>query len=299
MKKLTKKEIAEGIQAIPIERILLGANSPKGIKLTKRQKEFAEQVVKTGNKTEAYRRAYTSNGKNTTASRNANTVAKNSKVQTYIIALETAKEVEEYLLPTQLRTMAIQKLSSMALNDELPPAQQLKALELVGKMSEVSLFSQKVEHIHSVDSNTLKAQLLTAITTAIGNSRTLHTKTKRTAHDLLREIQQDDEQNSFPSLEIPHLIPTPNENAEHDTPPTPTHPNPSLTMVSELHTIPHNQSPSQSEELSPLQMKRLQQVVDIKEEKSEKEGVGVQNPGWIEKKMSIETPPITNWVEKG
>jgi len=298
MKKLTKKEIAEGIQSIPIERILMGANSPNGLKLTKRQKEFAEQVVKTGNKTEAYRRAYTSNGKNTTASRNANTVAKNSKVQTYITALETAKEVEEYLLPTQLRTMAIQKLSSMALNDELPPAQQLKALELVGKMSEVSLFSQRVEHIHSVDSNTLKAQLLTAITTAIGNSRTLHSKTKRTAQELLKEIQNNDEDSNFPTLEISHY-PTPNDFLEHEPPPTPTHPNPSLTIGLELHTIPHNQSPSQSKELSPLQMKRLQQVVDIKEEKSEKEGVGVQNPGWIEKEMNIETTPITNWVEKG
>ena len=91
MKKLTKKEIAEGIQAMPIERIILGANSKNGIKLTKKQKEFAEQVVATGNKTEAYRRAYNTNGKRTTASRDAIKVSSNPNVLTYINALNAHK----------------------------------------------------------------------------------------------------------------------------------------------------------------------------------------------------------------
>jgi len=191
MKKLTKKEIAEGIQSVPIERILLGANSKNGIKLTKKQKEFAEQVVATGNKTEAYRRAYNTNGKRTTASRDAIKVSSNPNVLTYMNALNAQKEVEEYLLPTRLRALAIHKLSNMALNDELPPAQQLKALELVGKMTEVALFSERREIVHTLDSNTLKAKLMDAVQLAIKNSKTIQARTKKTAQELLAELSAD------------------------------------------------------------------------------------------------------------
>ena len=190
MKRLTKKEIAEGMKSVPIETIILGSQSKQGIKLTKKQKDFAEAVVATGNKTEAYRRAYNHKGKNTTASRNAQAVVKNTNVQTYITALEAHKEVETYLLPARLRAMATHKLSSMALNDDLPPAQQLKALELVGKMTEVSLFSERREIIHSLDASSLKDQLMQAIQLAINNSKTIQARTKKTAQQLLAEISE-------------------------------------------------------------------------------------------------------------
>jgi hypothetical protein len=308
MKKLTKKEIAEGIQAIPIERILLGANSKNGLKLTKKQKEFAEQVVKTGNKSEAYRRAYNHKGKRTTASRNAQTIATSTNVQTYIQALSVAKEAEEYLLPSRLRTMAINKLANMALNDDLAPAQQLKALELVGKMSEVSLFSQKVEHIHSVDSNTLKAQLLTAITTALGNSKSLQSKVKRTAESLLAELNGSD----LVEIEgVASEIPTP------EPPTTPHHPKINSLVAEHLHSIPHNESPSHnqpptidSQEIDTrVNTYTYNNVTHLGENPNmsnnvthvgiNPKGEGVTKMDWVENNNVIETPPITNWVEKG
>jgi len=188
MKKLSRKEIQEGLQQVPIERVILGAAGPNGIKLTKKQKAFAQAVVETGNKTEAYRRAYNTDGKRTTAAAEAQKVAKTPAVATYIQALEAAQEVREYLLPARLREMAVQKLSSMALNDELKPSEQLKALELVGKMSEVALFSERREIVHSLNSADLKAQLMDAVQAAINNSKTLHSKTKRSAAELLAEI---------------------------------------------------------------------------------------------------------------
>ena len=296
MKKLTKKEIAEGIQAIPIERILLGANSPNGLKLTKKQKEFAEQVVKTGNKSEAYRRAYDHKGKRTTAARDAQKVATAPHVATYINALSMAQEVEEYLLPSRLRTMAINKLANMALNDDLAPAQQLKALELVGKMSEVSLFSQRVEHIHSVDSNTLKAQLLTAITTALGNSKSLQTRVKRTAESLLAEINND----SIYDLQPIEGVEA--ENLGSESPTTPHHPKINSLVAEHLHSIPHNQSPPiDSQEILESNDTRVNtytynNVIHVGENPN---GEGVTKMDWVESNNVIETPPITNWVEKG
>jgi phage terminase small subunit len=172
---------------------MLGASNPSNIRLTKKQKTFAEELVKTGNKTEAYRRSYDTNGKRETASRDAQKIANNPHVSTYVNALTMANEVEEYLLPSRLRTMAIHKLSNMALNDDLPPAQQLKALELIGKMSEVSLFTHRAEVIHTVDSNSLRVKLMEAIQVAIQRSQSIHVKTKRSAQELLDEINNVEE----------------------------------------------------------------------------------------------------------
>lgn len=206
MKKMTKAEISEAMQSIPVERLLLGNN--KEVRLTKKQKVFAEQLVKTGNKTEAYRLAYDTNGTPRTQGRDAIKVSQNPIVATYVQALENAKAVEEYVLPKRLRAMAIQKLSSMALNDELPPSQQLKALELVGKMTEVALFSDRRELVHTLDSNALKEQLMNAVQSAISNSTSIQAKTKRTANDLLAELNAEviDVEEKVDGINIPSSV---------------------------------------------------------------------------------------------
>jgi len=314
MKKLTKKEIAEGIQSVPIERIILGANSKNGIKLTKKQKEFAEQVVATGNKTEAYKRAYNTNGKRTTASPQANKLSKNANIATYINALNAQKEVEEYLLPTRLRALAIHKLSNMALNDELPPAQQLKALELVGKMTEVALFSERREIVHTLDSNTLKAKLMDAVQLAIKNSKTIQARTKKTAQELLAELSADAidvesndvtmhddanktsnlfyENNSIDSKEDGDgvQIPLSDDTTRGDAPIFQSHDG------EHLHSIPHNESPLETQH---MQLHMLQAVDLNKENLKNVEGVPMQRTDWVEKSAFSQTPPITNWVEKG
>jgi phage terminase small subunit len=245
VKKLTRKEIAEGLKSVPIERILLGA-TPSNLRLTKKQKTFAEEVVKTGNKTEAYRRAYDTQGSRKTQGRDAIKVSSNPNVSTYINALECAKEAEEYLLPQRLRTMAIHKLSNMALNDDLPPAQQLKALELIGKMSEVSLFTHRAEVIHTVDSNSLRTKLMDAIQVAIQRSTSLHTKTKRSAEELLAEI------NAAEPIDVLYVehdtdvvdVDTDGDvsaDGETDTPRTPTTPFSTGTDQPDLHSIPHSE----------------------------------------------------------
>lgn len=248
---------------MPIERVLLGATSPNGVKLTKKQKAFAEQVVATGNKTEAYKRAYDTKGSSKTASRDAQKVASKPAVSTYIEALEAAKEAREYLLPTRLREMAIQKLASLALSNEIAPAQQLKALELVGKMTEVALFSERREIVHSLNSADLKAKLMDAVQLALVNSKGLRTQTKRSAAELLAEITQE-----HGSIDVESRpVETNNQDNDPDQTnsktnqsssdlegdgssipvlPTPTEGQPpflSEPTAGHLHSISHNQSP--------------------------------------------------------
>jgi len=317
MKRLTKKEIAEGMKAVPIETIILGSQSKQGIKLTKKQKAFAENVVATGNKTEAYKRAYNHKGKNTTASRNAQTIVKSTNVQTYITALEAQKEVEEYLLPPRLRAMAIHKLSSMALNDDLPPAQQLKALELVGKMTEVALFTERRELVHTMDSNTLKAKLMDAVQLAIKNSNSLRVSTKRTAEQLLAEINdpvdvvsrevhddgnQDDQEQSQEDS-ISETGDTGSSFGNSEPPPSATTPFLPDSDAGHLHSISHNQSPSNLTltpvtVTNPLESNTYEEL-SINPDMLVPIGRGVQNPNWQEKDTVLKTPPSSFSNQKG
>lgn len=277
MKKLSKREIAEAMKTMPIERILLGANNPANLKLTKKQKDFAEAAVATGNKTEAYRRAYNSKGKRTTAAAEANKVSKNPNVSTYILALEAHKAAEEYLLPARLRSMAIHKLSSMALNDDLKPSEQLRALELVGKMSEVSLFSERREIVHSLDSGSLKDKLMEAVQLAIANSKSIRHTTKRDAQQLLNELNEPIDIEAGDIKELEKAASSEVEAVENEdipTPPTPIPPFLPDAMAGHMHSIPDNQLPKNA-------------------------GEGVQNVSRETIDPVTETPPLVNSEQKG
>ena len=310
MNKLSRQDIKEGMKAIPIEKIVLGSNNPNGVKLTKKQKHFAEQLVVTGNKTEAYRRAYKADGKRQTNARNAQNVAKNSHVQTYIMALEAAKQAEEYLLPARLRALTIHKLSQLALSDEIAPAQQLKALELIGKMTEVALFSERREIVHSLDSNTLKAKLMEAVQLAISKSKSIRTSTKRTAQDLLAEITDVEAKASAPEAD--------GEGFSDVAVATPTgvHPPESVSIgAGHLHSIPDNQSasipipdnqspanpenPSNESDLTipnGTVAKVMSDGVYISEDVY---GGGVVKTDWVDGEVVMEKAPVTVWNEKG
>jgi hypothetical protein len=171
------------------------------------------------------------------------------------MALEAHKEVETYLLPARLRAMATHKLSSMALNDDLPPAQQLKALELVGKMTEVSLFSERREIIHSLDASSLKNQLMQAVQLAINNSKTIQARTKKTAQQLLAEISEpvdyvevaedkdivDSPSNTMGSGTVNGILPTPQGGDDQFF---------SMADAGHLHSIPHKELPSKSKNVT-------------------------------------------------
>ena len=280
MKKLTRKEIKEGLEQVPIEQVLLGAVGTNGVKLTKKEKAFAESVVKTGNKTEAYRRAYDHKGKPTTASRDAQKVASRPNVSTYIEALEAAKEAREYLLPARLREMAIQKLASLALSAEIAPAQQLKALELVGKMSEVALFSERREVVHSLDSGSLKDQLMRAVQLAISNSSSLRTSDKRSAAQLLAEINQAED---IEAVEIPRPGDQPDTMSAALISETTAQPQDDLKTRPPASGHPPNCPDGTAGHLHSISDTQL----------SEKTGVGgIQNPQWVEVGTDIQLIPI-------
>jgi hypothetical protein len=264
MKKLSRKEITEGLEQIPINQILLGSGKA-GITLTKKQKAFAEEVVKTGNKSASYRKAYNTKGKATTAHRDAQKIANNPKVVTYIQALEQAKEAETYLLPARLRSIAIHRLTGLALNDEIAPAQQLKALELIGKMTEVALFTERRELVKVTDSEQMRDQLMKSIRLAFSSGGAIDVEASE-VDSLLDEISgkghvddanpdydsQIDAEQDADTRPIAGGEASGNEILE--TPPDPDPQNSTTLATGPLHSIPLNKSHSKSDRLTPVNL---------------------------------------------
>ena len=252
--KLTRKQIKEGLEATPIDTLLLG--SPKT--LTAKQKEFAKGVAMGKPKAQAYREAYDTN---TTANAQAvegYRLSNNPHISLMIESMKVSLEAQKYLLPAHLRALTIQKLTEKALDPDVNHAQQIKALELLGKITEVSLFSERKEIITTDTSATAKDRLIQSLAQAIRSSSNITSAKKAEADQLLNEITGGNLANPNPeTIDQPeaesigkdhqHESQVFSESASEDmaetiTPPMPTTQNFDDFGAGPTHTIPLKQS---------------------------------------------------------
>jgi hypothetical protein len=304
--KITRQAIKETLKQTPIEQILVGAHNVDKVNLTKKQKDFARKVAEGKPKAQAYRETYNSQGKPQTEAQEGNRLAKNPKISAMIESFTLANEAREYLIPAQIRTMAIQNLVSIAINEEEKTSNKLKALELIGKMSEVSLFAETKTHVHLHSSDDIKGQLLAGLRQAFSNSRGLNDLAKRKAESLLIELSEARTIEQAEEIEPA----TPSEILEPATPPTPDPKNEADADGLLLHSIPLKQSDSNSllEDLTPtpggvtipLESDTCPSIGSYPDAlEAQNKGVGVINSGQSAPEVPRETPPLTNWVEKG
>jgi hypothetical protein len=278
--KLSKKQISEAIQHTPFDKIL-----GNDIKLTSKQRKFTENIVLKGmNKTEAYRNAYDTQGKPNGQSVNANKLSNNTKVSLMINQLQASETIKHLILPTSLRALAIEKITELAIDDDISPRDRLKALELIGKFTEVGLFEDRDQTATIVsNSDEVKQQLMDSLRKAIGSSLSVSEDKKRSADELLSEIRQGHIQDAElieDSEEVSEeLHATPHNIADSETPPHPAPLNSGIDEGEILHTIPHNQS-AISERITP--------VLDEEEE----EGEGVSEILRNELGIDIENTPL-------
>jgi hypothetical protein len=310
--KLTRSQVKEGIKQTPIENILLGSLNADKVRLTKKQKDFAKAVALGKPKAQAYREAYDSKAKPATQSNEGHKLMKNPTISAMVEAFTVANEAREYLIPAQIRTMAIQNLVSIAINEEEKTSNKLKALELIGKMSEVQLFTERKEHIHLHSSEDIRGQLLAGLKNAFSNSRGLNDLAKRKAESLLIELAEartinteESESQTFSEDGAPHC--------EIENPATPPNPDPQNEADADgllLHSIPLNRSDSHSlladltppadEVTIPLESDTCASIgVNPDESNAQIEGEGVINSGQSAAEVPRETPPLSNSNKKG
>lgn len=226
MAKLSRKQIKEGLDQIPIDSVLLGVDSPIG-KLTHKQREFARLVALGETKSGAYRGAYNSTGKPHTVAVTGHKLASRPDIQMTIDAYKLANEAAKYRTPIQLRELVIHQLTQHALNTECPPAQRIKALELLGKVSEVAAFTDRKETVVVNQSGDIRTKLLESLRQVVDVEDV--TVKDADADSLLDEIAGGNCGDPLPET---HYTPTPLREAEGD--------------CGSIHTTPHERIGPQS-----------------------------------------------------
>ena len=221
--KLTRAQITETLKQTPIE-VILGTSQP----LTSRQREFARKLAEGKmSKRQAYRESYNAKSEYTLAS-DPYKLASDPRVIQEVSAYKLAVEAEKLRNPTQLKALLVQQLVQHSLDEGFPPAQRIKALELIGKLYEVGAFEErKTTTVIHKKSGDIKAQLLERIKSVID----VDTKPVRTGgQSLLDEIM--DESGTSSSGKVDSEDPT------HGA-------SPAVEIAlgpSPIHTVPHIQS---------------------------------------------------------
>lgn len=233
--KLTRAQIREAMQSVPIDHILMGSQTSREHKLTPKQRKFAEALAMGDSKAEAYRKSRKTNASPRTASRKGQELAKMDAVQAQVEAFKRAAELREYASAARLRELVIGELTKHALDDCMPPAQRVKCLELLGKVTEVAAFTERREVVQVQDATDARERLMQSLRMAIQSSAVDVEDTS--ADDLLAELTGD---------------PTPFDDAQAETPPTPDPLSAQDSTPPYTHSIPHIQTPQNSEPPLPV-----------------------------------------------
>jgi hypothetical protein len=94
-------------------------------------------------------------------------MAKLGVVQAQVQALALAQEAQRHSTPAALRALVIQKLTEHAISDDVQPAQRLRALELLGKVTEIAAFTERREIVKTTDANAARSALLDSLRSAL------------------------------------------------------------------------------------------------------------------------------------
>ncbi len=234
--RMTRAQIAEGLDQIPLDTILLGTRTES--RLTAKQREFARNLALGKSKAQSYREAYKSKG---TKKTDANEGYKKSllpEVDAIKTAYELAIQAAEQRTPAQLRELVIHRLTVEALDGDAPPAARIAALKLLGTVSEVAAFTERKETTHIRKSEDVRAALMEKLKTiSSGAVDGVFTDKTQDADSLLAEIgagranlAEENAQTAAgddPAALDPTLVPPPSMTF--------------TTLSSDLHSVPHSQ----------------------------------------------------------
>ena len=215
--KLSRKDIKQALESVPMDIVLLGAAGATGeIKLSAKDREFARAIAMGESKAGAYRKSRPgSKAKPETQSRRGQDLAKRSAVQAQAEAFKAAIEAQRYQTPQHLRALVIHQLTQAALNPDFPPATRVQALKALGTVTEVAAFTERREVVKVTNAEDAKAKLLATIRLAMqANAVDIQ------ADDLMAEL-------------------SPAQNADAETPPAPDPPRAHADAGNTTYSIPH------------------------------------------------------------
>ena len=218
-KRLTRKQIEEGLDTVPLAGLLGGSSR----ELTAKQKRFARDVALGKTKADAYRDNYNVTSAKTMIAA-PYLLAADNRVKLEIEAIKRAQEAEHLKNPLALRALVIQTLVEVASNSDAKHSDRLQAVKILGGVTEVAAFTERKETKVITSSTDARAEILAELRT-LANSHASDAKViEAQASELLGELKSAQPE--------PHPAPTP-QTAE-------------VESLGTLHTIPPKQLPKNS-----------------------------------------------------
>ena len=181
--KLTRAQIRAGLEQVPIET-LLSSGEGKTPKLTHKMKAFAHAIALGQSKAQAYRGSHKANPAPSTIKNAPYILAADARIQREVEAYKLAIEAEKHRTPAQLKALLVQQLVEHTLNPDFPPAQRMRALQLIGNLFEVGAFLERKESTVIHKSADIRARLLDRL-----QARAPSAGPAADALDLLEEIR--------------------------------------------------------------------------------------------------------------
>ena len=218
--KLTKAQIREGLESVPVSHILGKSVSRE---LTAKQRAFALEVAKGSTGASAYRKAYNAKGKPKTVGDHASRLKGDDRIKAEIEAYQLAIEGAKHRNPAALRELVIQSLVKVIIDPEAKPGQITAAAKVLGTVTEVAAFTERKEVRTITSSEDARAAIMAQLKQLSNASAEDATIIDAQADDLMRELAGD----------VTH--------------PTPTTPNEEKESQTYTHTIPPEQPPELSE----------------------------------------------------
>jgi hypothetical protein len=169
MAKLSRAQIKEGLEQIPMETLLQGASGSE-VNLTAKQIAFAKELaLGKGTKVGAYRKAYGAKGNPKSVGSRASVLSTDQRIQVAVEAFRTAEAYREYQTPAQLRSLVVSQLTQHVLDPEFPPAQRVQCLKLLGSVAEIGLFVDRKETLVVHQSADIRERLLSQLKNVISS----------------------------------------------------------------------------------------------------------------------------------
>ena len=219
MRTLTRKQIKEGLEQVPIADIL-GVSRKE---ITPKMQSFAQEVAKGSTKADAYRKAYKQNASKHTLASKPYELAKDVRIQAEIEAYQLAIEASKHRTPAALRELVIQSLVQVVIDPEAKQSTKVAAAKVLGTVTEVAAFTER-KQVHTISSSAdTKAQIMSQLREML-NGRA-EDATIVEADTLLRELSGETHPLPTPpndqseSQSLLHTIPPESTQQESDTPP--------------------------------------------------------------------------------
>jgi hypothetical protein len=140
MKPLSRKQVKQALEQVPIDSIL-GVSG----ELTTKQKTFAREVASGSTKADAYRKAYKADATKRTMASKPYVLMQDERIKREIEAYRLANEASKHRTAGQLRDLVIHSLVQVVIDPEAKHATKVQASRVLGTVAGVDAFIHRTE----------------------------------------------------------------------------------------------------------------------------------------------------------